>query len=413
MLKSLLVCISIFTVSGLLESVAQGEPTFVREWEFKVLLNDKEVGTHIFRVTDEGESTTVKSDAAFDVKILFFNAYSYRHSCVEIWDELGLVSIESSTDANGDDFKVNGKRLDDHFLVSNRDGESKLAAQPYSFAYWNPEILTKTQLVNAQTGEYEVVEVTEAPSQPVDYQGNQLEAKRYDILVKDQIISVWYGADDMRWLALESPAKGGRVIRYEPVRLPEVPEPEPGDQVKLNTDAGSVLLDIYDDRAPLTAANFLKYVDEGRFEGATFYRVVTLTNQPDNDVKIEVIQGGLSFSGEHPNNRAPIRHETTEETGILHKDGVISMARVEPGTAAGEFFICIGDQPELDYGGKRNPDGQGFAAFGRVVEGMDVVRKIQQQPEADQMLIEPVKILSVVRVEWGSYRRTWIIDFNK
>ena len=169
-------------------------------------------------------------------------------------------------------------------------------------------------------------------------------------------------------------------------------------QVEMLTKHGRIVLEVFEDNAPVTASNFLRYVDEERFEGATFYRVVTMQNQPNNDVKIEVIQGGLSFSGEHPNNLRPIRHETTEETGILHKDGVISMARVGPGTAAGEIFICVGDQPELDFGGKRNPDGQGFAAFGKVIEGMDVVRKIQQQPEKEQMLVEPVSITSVHRL---------------
>jgi peptidyl-prolyl cis-trans isomerase A (cyclophilin A) len=91
----------------------------------------------------------------------------------------------------------------------------------------------------------------------------------------------------------------------------------------------------------------------------------------------------------------PIVHETTEQSGILHKDGTISMARNEPGTASSEFFICIGAQPSLDFGGKRNPDGQGFAAFGKVIKGMDVVRKIQKLPETNQYLDKRVKILKV------------------
>lgn len=116
-----------------------------------------------------------------------------------------------------------------------------------------------------------------------------------------------------------------------------------------------------------------------------------------NNVKIEVIQGGL-FSDERT-RYFPIPHETTQATGILHKDGVISYARAEPGTAGSEFFICMGDQPELDFGGKRNPDGQGFAAFGRVIEGMDIVRKIQRLPEKDQMLTQQVKILNIERIK--------------
>jgi peptidyl-prolyl cis-trans isomerase A (cyclophilin A) len=99
-----------------------------------------------------------------------------------------------------------------------------------------------------------------------------------------------------------------------------------------------------------------------------------------------------------PLSLPPIVHETTDKTGILHKDGVISMARMEPGSVSSEFFICVGDQPELDFGGKRNPDGQGFAAFGKVIKGMDVVRKIQSQLDEKQMLITPFKILKIIRV---------------
>jgi len=165
-------------------------------------------------------------------------------------------------------------------------------------------------------------------------------------------------------------------------------------EVVMKTSFGDIVIEVYDDKAPVTAGNFMRYVNEGRFKDAVFYRVVTPDNQPQNDVKIEVIQGGL-FEDDHPDALPPIKHETTKETGIKHLDGTISMARNEPGSASSEFFICIGDQPELDYGGKRNPDGQGFAAFGKVIKGMDIVRKIQKQPEQDQMLLHkiPIKIV--------------------
>ena len=169
-------------------------------------------------------------------------------------------------------------------------------------------------------------------------------------------------------------------------------------RVRLETDLGAIVLEVYPDRAPASAANFLRYVDEGRFDGASFYRVVTPDNQPDNPVKIEVVQGGLGFADDHPRRLPPIPHETTAETGLAHRDGTVSMARLEPGTASSEFFICVGDQPELDFGGRRNPDGQGFAAFGRVVEGMDVVRRIHALPADGQMLAEPVTIRRAVRV---------------
>jgi peptidyl-prolyl cis-trans isomerase A (cyclophilin A) len=173
---------------------------------------------------------------------------------------------------------------------------------------------------------------------------------------------------------------------------------EENPKVLIKTDLGNITVEIYEKDAPITATNFLRYVDEYLFDGATFYRVVTMGNQPNNDVKIEVIQGGLGF-GESDKRFPPIAHETTIKTGIKHKDGVISMARNKPGSASSEIFICINDQPELDFGGKRNPDGQGFAAFGKVVEGMDVVRKIQVQPEEGQMLNPKIKILSVRRME--------------
>ncbi len=156
-------------------------------------------------------------------------------------------------------------------------------------------------------------------------------------------------------------------------------------RVVFQTDLGEFEVELYARAAPITVANFLRYVDEGRFEGGTFYRTVRLDNQPDNAVKIEVVQAGLK-DDDHPLALPAIRHETTAMTGIRHQDGVISMARNAPGTASSEFFICIGDQPELDLGGKRNPDGQGFAAFGRVVRGMEVVRAIHRQPAQGQWL---------------------------
>ena len=169
-------------------------------------------------------------------------------------------------------------------------------------------------------------------------------------------------------------------------------------QVLIKTELGDITIEIFEKKAPITAVNFLRYVDEGLYKDATFYRIVTMDNQPDNDIKIEVVQGGLGFT-EGSRSLPPVEHETTEKTGVFHKDGVISMARLEPGTASSEFFICVGDQPELDFGGRRNPDGQGFAAFGEVVAGMDVVRKIHSQPEEGQMLDPQIKIFDIIRIK--------------
>ena len=162
-------------------------------------------------------------------------------------------------------------------------------------------------------------------------------------------------------------------------------------EVVISTDLGNITIEVYTEHAPVTASNFLNLVEQGVYRMSAFYRVVRMDNQPDNDVKIEVIQGGL-YDMEQVNMYPSIAHETTETTGIMHTDGVISMARLEPGTASTEIFICIGDQPGLDFGGDRNPDGQGFAAFGKVSAGMDVVRNIHARPDSIQMLLEPVII---------------------
>ena len=172
----------------------------------------------------------------------------------------------------------------------------------------------------------------------------------------------------------------------------------------MSTDMGDIEIDVFVDKAPISATNFLQLVDGGHLDGGTFYRVVNYANDKGSP-KIEVIQGGLNTDeGPFP----PIDHETTEQTGVLHTDGVISMARGDVGTATTEFFIVIGEQPALDYAEVRNPDKQGFAAFGKVVSGMDVVRAINESPadgpsESDytkgQILTEPVEIISVKRVE--------------
>lgn len=162
-------------------------------------------------------------------------------------------------------------------------------------------------------------------------------------------------------------------------------------KVIIETNLGDITIELFEKQAPVTTKNFIRYIDEKRYEGATFYRVVTPANQPDSKIKIEVVQGGL-YEDDHPQTLPPIAHENNKQTGILHRDGVISMARYGPGTATFEFFICIGDQPSLDYGGERNPDNQGFAAFGKVIDGMDVVRKIHLQPEKDQYLIPRIQI---------------------
>lgn len=167
-------------------------------------------------------------------------------------------------------------------------------------------------------------------------------------------------------------------------------------RVLIQTDLGDIEVEVDTVRAPATAANFLRYVEGKFYDGGTFHRTVRADNQPTDKVRIGVVQGRIEPKREK-DAFAAIKLERTRDTKLSHKDGTISMARDEPDTATFEFFICVGDQPELDFGGKRNPDGQGFAAFGRVVKGMDVVKKIQAAPAEGQTLKPPVKILKVVR----------------
>ena len=164
----------------------------------------------------------------------------------------------------------------------------------------------------------------------------------------------------------------------------------------IKTGLGDIAIELYPDKAPITVANFMRYVDSNAYKGSSFFRVCTRANEASRKVKIQVIQGGNVPAGKTLDS---IKIETTKQTGLLHKNGMLSMARSSPNSATSEFFICIGNQPELDHGGARNPDGQGFAAFGKVTAGMDVVKKIQGQKESSQYLVMPVRIFSIKRIE--------------
>jgi peptidyl-prolyl cis-trans isomerase A (cyclophilin A) len=167
-------------------------------------------------------------------------------------------------------------------------------------------------------------------------------------------------------------------------------------RIVIETDKGSIGVELFAEQAPATVANFLRYVDGKFYDGGRFHRTVKPDNQPANKVKIEVIQAGINpekAKDEFP----PIKLERTRDTKLAHQDGTISMARDGPDTATSDFFLCIGAQPELDFAGKRNPDGQGFAAFGRVTKGMDVVKKIQGAAAKEQELAPPIKIVRIKR----------------
>ena len=169
-------------------------------------------------------------------------------------------------------------------------------------------------------------------------------------------------------------------------------------QVRIETEVGDILVELSPDKAPITVANFLRYVDGGFYNGGSSYRTVREDNEVRKDVPIEVIQAGT-----HPWKEnfsfPPIVLERTSLTGKYHLAGAISMARSGTDSATSSFFICVRDLPSLDFGGKRNPDGQGFAAFGKVVQGMDVVKRINAARAEGQAIMPPVRILHVARVK--------------
>ena len=174
--------------------------------------------------------------------------------------------------------------------------------------------------------------------------------------------------------------------------------------VLFETELGNLTVEVDVVHAPITGTNFLKYVDGKFYEGGVINRAVRLDNTVRHDVEIQVIQ----FQSDPARERElfpPIPMERTSVTGLRHANGVLSMARMGPDTAQASFSIVIGDQPEMDFGGRRNPDGQGFAVFGRVVTGMDAVKQIHQAhtgmsgPYQTETLAPPIKILKAYRQE--------------
>ena len=173
--------------------------------------------------------------------------------------------------------------------------------------------------------------------------------------------------------------------------------------IAFKTSKGDIIIELYNQIAPITVDNFLRHLDGGHYNGSSFYR--TVTHQNDNgSPMIEVIQGGL---GDIDKPFPAISHESTNITKLKHEDGTISMSRGEVNSATSDFFICIGSQQGLDFGGERNNDGQGFAAFGKVIEGMDIVRDINGMPSnkktdneyvKGQMINNPIIIEKAVRL---------------
>lgn len=179
------------------------------------------------------------------------------------------------------------------------------------------------------------------------------------------------------------------------IGMAEVAAAEHPAKIRMITEEGEIIAEIYTQQAPRTSAHFLRYVTEGYYNGGSFFRTArSAENQPKDAVKIDVIQAGPHiWKARSPFD--PIMIETTNETGLKHVHGALSLARMTPDSGNNNFFICIGEQPELDAGGKRHPDGLGFAVFGKVTQGMDVVRRIHAAKAEGQGISSPVKIHSI------------------
>ena len=186
----------------------------VRTWNFDVLLDDSRIGSHRFEVMPVGEGLRVTSDARFDVRFLFFNAFRYRHSNTELWQDDCLSEFSSQTRMNRERIEVTGTSGTNGLVVNDGERTSELDACVMSFAYWNPEFLQQERLLNPQDGRYLDVNVDELPSQVISVRGEDVDARVYRIRAEKVQVTLWYSSDD-EWLALESVAKGGRILRYE------------------------------------------------------------------------------------------------------------------------------------------------------------------------------------------------------
>lgn len=168
--------------------------------------------------------------------------------------------------------------------------------------------------------------------------------------------------------------------------------------ILIDTSLGDIEVELFPDKAPKTVAAFLSYVDSGFYDKTSFYRVLKSDDSP-SDNNTGIIQGGLWQTNPNKKITIPgIPHETTTQSGLTHQSGTISLARLAPGTANTEFFICIGDQSPLDAGSSGTEDGQGYAAFGKVFKGMPIVRKIQAKESQGDKFDAPIEIRKITRL---------------
>jgi hypothetical protein len=184
-----------------------------RSWDFRVFLDDKEIGTHRFDLVERGEERQLTSVAHMAVKILFVTAYTYDHQDVERWQGDCLTKLSSTTDDNGKKHRVEVQRRDGATLVQTLDGTQRLGECMLTFAYWNPVMLQQSQLLNSQDGEQVAVKIDDAGADTIDVRGVKTAARRYELRSEKLSIDLWY-SEQREWLALESRTERGQRLIY-------------------------------------------------------------------------------------------------------------------------------------------------------------------------------------------------------
>jgi hypothetical protein len=184
-----------------------------QEWRFRVLLDGRPVGEHVFRVEERAGERHIDSDARFTVKFLFVDAYTYRHQARERWQGECLLALDAHTDDNGRRQAVAGRRAGGGFTIAVGDAQARLPDCVMSFAYWNPALLRQPRLLNVQTGELQDVRVDALGEESIPVRGVTQTARRYALHAPDFRIDLWYAAD-RDWVQLESRTSGGRLLRY-------------------------------------------------------------------------------------------------------------------------------------------------------------------------------------------------------
>ena len=198
------------------EAFASGEGKAESSWTFNVFLDDSRIGYHEYRLIERPDGLRhIEAEARFDVKFLFINAFRYRHEIQETWAGNCLTEVQAFTNSNGKKTEVEGTLTETGFLLDAGEDERRLGDCIMTFAYWNPEFLKADRLLNPQTGEFLDVDIAELDTEYVSLGGKDFAAECYLVTARQIEVQVCYSAEDQRWLALESPTKGGRRLRYE------------------------------------------------------------------------------------------------------------------------------------------------------------------------------------------------------